>query len=335
MEKTRTTRTHLDAFTARLEKIQTQNRRQTIFITGLWFITALVIAAILSPVVSLHFSAIRNFIEIFVCVLVLICWLYYVPFLGVLGLMTYRTRNRNYFNQFFPNLGLMLVVSIVALNGFIEIQENIWTVFYIGFLLVIIVLEIYFLRTVVQGARENKKPLFLWTMFQDSFEAYSSSILSQHSLLIEEELNGYSQRPFFLKISDVTKSFSSKQAFDETLVSYCQFLLAHSELIDYTVESERIILYPRVLLGSSKVGLGLRYIWQLFVKVWHRQGLTRISFDFQKEEMALHIAQADYDLLNEVTYHQLGQMVLNTFKRSFLAFSQGDKTESYSILFPF
>jgi len=334
MENTPASRSHLNVLSARLSKIRTHNRRQSILVTGIWLIIAIALAVVLSPPLSLPYSSLRNFIETFVIIIVLIAWLYYIPFLGILGLITYRTRNRVYFNQFFPNFGLMLVISIVAVNSFIEFQEDAFTLLYIGFLLVVIFLEMYFLRRVVQGAQENEKPIFLWTLFQDSFEAYSSSILSHHSLLITEELDGYSLRPFFLKISELRTHFTSVPAFEESFASYCQFLLARSELIDYSIASGRVTLYPRVLMGSAKVGLGLRYIWRLFFNVWGRQGLTKIICDYNTEELILHIARADYDLLNEVTYHQLGQMVLTTFKRSLLAFIEGNVEESYSLLFP-
>jgi len=80
--------------------------------------------------------------------------------------------------------------------------------------------------------------------------------------------------------------------------------------------------------------LGLWYLWDLFNRVLKKKELTTVIVNFSNPEISLRVAKQDYELLSEVTYHQLGQLVLQRFKQSILAFFEGNLDKSYRILFP-
>jgi hypothetical protein len=318
----------------RAEKFQAIWQKQSFISYGFWIIIVLCLTALIHIFLKTHESPIRNLIYSLVFAAVLIYWFTSIPFLGTLIVITIRTRSRNFFYQLFTNLGLLIVVSVVPITNFIEFKESLESVLYIGFLLVLITLEVIFLRLVIQGARNNKKPIFLWTFYQDSFEAYSSSLLSQQALLISEEENGYSQRPFFVNFSEINQYSESNLDSMSKMKDYSKFLMEKSELISSDEFEDSIIFYPRVLMGYNKYGFGIRYMWRIFLKIIEKRDLTSITVNFTTNEISLKIIREDYEILNDVTFHLLGQLVLERFKESILAFLEGDKDKSYSILFP-
>ena len=115
---------------------------------------------------------------------------------------------------------------------------------------------------------------------------------------------------------------------------YCEFLAEKSELIGFDMSETSTKLYPRVLMGYHSYGFGIRYIWEIFLKVIKKKGLTSITINFTTQEISLKITKEDYDLLNDVTYHLLGQLVLERFKESILEFLEENREKSYSTLFP-
>lgn len=318
----------------RLEEFKTKQRKQALIATFTYSIIWACLTVLLAAVFSIHESPIRNLIYALVFAAVIIYWFVSIPFLSILSVIIAQTRSRNFFLQLLPNIGLPVVMTLATLSNFIEFEENLFTLIYIGFLLVIVILESVFLRLVIKGARENKKPLFLWSFYQDSFEAYSSTILAQQALLIEEEKDGYSQRPFFTNFSEISKYCTSSAEFRSKIRQYVQFLTNKSEIIGWKIEENRAILYPRVLIGQYNFGLGVWYLWSLLIKVIKKKGLTSITLNFSSQELSLRIAKEDYNLLSDVTYHLLGQLVLERFKRSIISYLENDHKEAYSILFP-
>ncbi len=331
--------THIDSnrkelIVNRLEQFKKKQRRQAYVVTVFWFLLVAGFTIVISSFIQLHEAPIRNLILSFLCGVVIVNWIYFIPFLGILLIVTIRTRSRNFFFQLFPNLGLLVIITIAALSNFIEFKEDLLTFLFIGALLTIVVLECVFLRLVIKGARENKKPLFLWNFFQDSFEAYSSTIVSQQALLIHEVQNGYSQRPFFTNFPEITQYCSSLTKFKSQIQEYIHFLTERSELICWEIRENSVTLYPRMLMGNPDLGLGIKYLWVLFYKIIKKDGLTTVTINYNSQELSLRIAKQDYDLLNDVTYYLLGQLLLERFKQSIIAFLEDNHERAYSILFP-
>ncbi|MHA2224815.1 MAG: hypothetical protein ACXAC8_06405 [Candidatus Hodarchaeales archaeon] len=320
---------------SRLKAFRSIQRKKAIISTTTYALIWISLTIVLSVLLQVHESPIRNFIYALVLAAVIIYWFVSIPFLGILGIITIQTRSRDYLFQFIPNLGLLIVMTLASLINYIEFKEDLFTVAFIGILLLIIILESIFLRLVMREVKENKKPIFLWTFFQDSFEAYSSTILTQQALLIEEEQNGYSERPFFANFSELTRYCTTPFEFTSKFESYARFLTEKREVIGWNISENSVTLYPRVLLGEADYGLGLFYLWNLLIKVIKKKGLTSITINYNSQELSLKIAKEDYNLLNDVTYHLLGQQVLERFKKSMIMFMEDDLDKSYSLLFPF
>jgi hypothetical protein len=322
----------------RFEKFQREYRKQSYvaIAVGALIIAVLTILIYWNQSASSFsaYSALRALIMSFFYAIVLVSLYVNIPFLIILFIIYLRARSRNFLFQLLPNLGLHLLIILTALTNFVQLDDSDPLMpFFIALLLFIAVFEMIFLSWTVRSVRENRKPIFFWTFYQDSLAAYSSTILSHHALQINEEENGYSQRPFFLSFSELKVRFKEPEAFRENLREYALFLTERSELIGWDISGNQIILYPRVLLGKYSPGVGLTFLWRLMVRVL-KKNLTYIRIDFDSQEISLKVAEEDYQLLSDVTYHLLGFQLLHHFKNSILAFLTGDLEEAYSTLFP-
>ncbi|MFX0197175.1 MAG: hypothetical protein ACFFCW_13710, partial [Candidatus Hodarchaeota archaeon] len=134
--------------------------------------------------------------------------------------------------------------------------------------------------------------------------------------------------------SEISKHGTSLTEYQAILESYAKFLMEKSELIGWDITNNSIALYPRVMFGYADFGVGLIYLWDLFYRILTKKRLTTININFEVQEISLRIAREDYDLLNNVTYHLLGQQILERFKQSILAYLEGDIEKSYSSLLP-
>ncbi|MHA1989919.1 MAG: hypothetical protein ACW981_07620 [Candidatus Hodarchaeales archaeon] len=318
----------------RMNNFKKKYKKQTIVVTTFWILFIIGITILFSVFLQLHDNPILNVIHSLVFSAVIVNWIYFFPFLCILFVITIRTKNRYFCFQLFPNIGLLIIITFVAFINIIEFKEDLITILFIFILLIIVALESYFLRLVIKGLKENKQPLYIWSLFQNSFELYGSTILSQQALFIQEEQNGYSQRPFFISYSEIDHYIHSLNEFHTRINDYIHFLSEKNELFGWDFKDNTIILYPRVLMGNFDLGLGIKYLWDLLYKIIRKNGLTTITINYSLQELSLRIAKEDYNLLNDVTYHLLGQLVLERFKNSITAFLTNDLERSYSILLP-
>ncbi|UCG00933.1 MAG: hypothetical protein JSW11_15115 [Candidatus Heimdallarchaeota archaeon] len=319
----------------RFEKFQSKFRKQSYVSISVWILIIAVLTIIIfSNQLYGNFSPLRGLIMSFFYAIVLVSLYINIPFLIILIIIYLRARSQNYLFQLIPNFGLQVLIVLAALSNFIQlIETDPLMPFYIIFLLVLVFLEMIFLYWYVRGVRENRKPIFFWTFYQDSLAAYSSTVLSRHALEISEEEDGYSQRPFFLSFSELGEYFKETEFMKDKIREYASFLTEKSELIGWDISENQIVLYPRVLLGKYSPGIGLTFLWRLMIRVL-KKNLTYIRIDFDSQEISLKVAEEDYHLLSDVTYHLLGFQVLNHFKSSILAFITGNREEAYSTLFP-
>ena len=322
----------------RFKKFQREYRKQSYFTIAVWALIIAVLTILIywnqSGSSFSAFSALRALIMSFFYAIVLVSLYVNIPFLIILTIIYLRAKSKNFLFQLIPNLGLQFLIILTAFTNFIQLDENDPLMpFFIILLLFIAFFEMIFLYWNVHSVRDNRKPIFFWTFYQDSLAAYSSTILSHHAIQINEEENGYSQRPFFLSFSELEDRLKEPETFREKLREYALFLTERSELIGWDISGEQIILYPRVLLGKYSLGVGLTFLWRLMVRIL-KKNLTYIRIDFDSQEISLKVAEEDYKLLSDVTYHLLGFQMLNHFKNSILAFITGDREEAYSTLFP-
>ena len=57
-----------------------------------------------------------------------------------------------------------------------------------------------------------------------------------------------------------------------------------------------------------------RSLYQLLIRVYTKKDLTAITINFGTEEVSLHINREDYKELGDVTYHILGEQILERIK---------------------
>jgi hypothetical protein len=303
----------------RLDEFRKKQKRQTYLVTVVWFGLACLLTLIFASIFQIHTSMMRNIIYSFVLAAVLLSWVNYIPFLGILITIIIRTRSKNYFKQLLPNLGLLIILTLVGIINFIDLKEESLAFIFVIVVLLLIVLESIFLHLVVRDARTNTKPLFIWTFFQDPVVAFQSTELTQEALKIIEQLNGYSQRPFFISFKEIDECCATESSFQTEMVRIASDLTEKGDLIGWDSQSNIIKLYPRILLANPNLGLGLRYLWDMLVKIIRKKGLTSLSINYARKEISLSISYQDYALLDDVTFHLLGQSFLERYKNKIIA----------------
>ncbi|MHA1995141.1 MAG: hypothetical protein ACW97Z_11410 [Candidatus Hodarchaeales archaeon] len=324
-----------DVVVSRMKGMTDKIRKQKYTLLIFWFIVTSLLTIGYYLVLDFQEFPFRNLIYAMLFAITTVNWLINIPFVGIMMMIVVRTKSRNYFYQVFPTIGLLILVTIVAFSSTVQFNEDsIEVVIYIGILLVIIILESITLRLYVQGIRTNKKPLWFYSFFQDTLVSYSSTLLSQQALNITDLQDGYSGRPFFVTFPEITEYCSSLDDYKIKMEEYAKFLADRSELIGWSINDEEIVLYPRVLLGHADFGMGIRYLWELWFRIYRKKGLTSITIDYNTEEISLGIAREDYEWLGNVTYHLLGQQIIKQFKQSIIAFFGDDLSLAYSSLFP-
>ena len=320
---------------SRLKAISDKIRKQKDIFMTFWFLVTSVLTVGFYVVLDFQEVPFRNLIYSLLFAVTTVNWFINVPFVGIMLVIVYRTRSRNFFYQVFPTMGLLILVTVIALSSTVQFSEDsVEIVIYIGILLVLIVLELIMLRLHVQGVRNNKKPLWFYSFFQDTLESYSSTILSQQALHITDLQDGYSRRPFFVSFQKISDYCSSMEDYNTKMEKYARFLVEKSECIGWDIKDEEVVLYPRVLLGHTDFGMGIKYLWELWLRIYRKQDLTAISIDYKTKEISLSVAKEDYEWLGNVTYHLLGQQILIHFKQSIIAFLENDLEKAYSSLFP-
>jgi hypothetical protein len=319
---------------SRKNEVTDKIRKQKYVLLIFWLIVTSFLTVGYYLVLNFHETPLRSLIFALLFAVTTVNWFINIPFVGIMMIIVIRTRSRNFFYQVFPTIGLLILVTVIAFSSTVRFSEDsVETVIYTGILLILIVLESIMLRLHVQGIRNNKKPLWFYSFFQDTLESYSSTILSQQALKIADLQNGYTQRPFFASFSEIGGYCSSLKDYYSKMERYTRFLVEKSELIGWDIKDGQVVLYPRVLLGHADFGVGLRYLWELWIRIYRKKGLTAITIDYNLVEISLSIAREDYKWLGNVTYHLLAQQILERFKQSIAAFLDNDLDKSYLSLF--
>ena len=103
------------------------------------------------------------------------------------------------------------------------------------------------------------------------------------------------------------------------MVRIASDLTERGDLIGWDIQNNIIKLYPRILLANPNLGLGLRYLWDMLVKIVRKKDLTYLSINYDRKELSLSISYQDYALLDDVTFHLLGQSFLQRYKNKIIA----------------
>ncbi|MHA2219059.1 MAG: hypothetical protein ACXACY_24330, partial [Candidatus Hodarchaeales archaeon] len=197
---------------SRLNAISDKIRKQKYIFMTFWFLVTSFLTVGYFFVLDFQEAPFRNLIYSLLFAVTTVNWFINIPFVGIMLIIVLRTKSRNFFYQVFPTMGLLILVTVIAFSSTIQFSEDsVETVIYIGILLILIVLESIMLRLHAQGVRNNKKPLWFYSFFQDTLESYSSTILSQQALHIADLQDGYSRRPFFASFQEISEYCSSME----------------------------------------------------------------------------------------------------------------------------
>jgi hypothetical protein len=132
-------------------------------------------------------------------------------------------------------------------------------------------------------------------------------------------LNGYSQIPFFLSFKEIDEYCATESSFQTEIVRIASNLTERGDLIGWDIQNNIIKLYPRILLANPNLGLGLRYLWDMLVKIIRKKDLTSLSINYDRKELFLSISYQDYALLDDVIFHLLEKSFLERYKNKIIA----------------
>ncbi|MHA2246178.1 MAG: hypothetical protein ACXADY_14535 [Candidatus Hodarchaeales archaeon] len=301
---------------------QRKRANRNLVFTLLLFVCEIIILHSFLDVLMVPF---RTKMVVIVSILVVISWIMFIPYLGVLAIIIFRTKHYDFALELLTLLQFAIwpILTIIGLR----VMDSNDTVI-VGLFIVLLPAFIALISYIF-----IKKPVF-WQTSKNPLEYYGSTILSQHALQITERRDGYSQRPFFSNFHEIRSYCSSSVDFKLKIENYVRFLNHNGELIGWEVYETKVVLYPRVLMSLPNFPFGIRSLYQLLIRVYMKRGLTAVTINFASEEVSLHINRDDYNELGDVTYHVLGEQILEKIKKSIVAFMQKDLSSSYSTMFP-
>ena len=311
-------------FNARQRK---KSNKNLVFIL-LWVVGGIIFLYALLYVLKVPFGA---RLVVIISIMIVISWIMSIPYLGVLAIITFRTKHPDFALQLltFLQLAIMPIFFIIGFSVTDSYDAYGYDAYGVGLFITSLPMIIGLISSIL-----IEKPIF-WQISRLN-EYYSSTILSQHALRIRDRHNGYSQRPFFSNFHEIRSYCSSSADFQLKIESYVRFLNHNGALIGWKIHETTAVLNPRVLtsLPNLPFPFDIRSLYQLLIRVYTKKDLTTVTINFATEEVSLHINRDDYNELGDVTYHILGEQVLKRIKQSIVAFMQKDLCSSYSALFP-
>ncbi|MFW9856301.1 MAG: hypothetical protein ACFFFG_14710 [Candidatus Thorarchaeota archaeon] len=241
------------------------------------------------------------------------------PYFGISSLIAFRTRCRDYYIQVVMYMQFLALPLCYMFYHILAIAPTFartfpnWIILPVGLYIVFGPLSIVILSLLV-----IQKPLF----WRNNLEDYITTLLSQRAMHIMEYRDGYTPRPFFSDLSEINNFVSTPMEFKSSMENYAKFLAKKGEIIGWDINERIATLYPRVLMNPPFVLLDIRFLYRLLFRVYRKQRLTAITINHTDREMSLYIARDDYEVLNDVTFHVLGEQVLDRTKDSVVAFLQ-------------
>ncbi len=247
-----------------------------------------------------------------------------VPLIWILIKIIFRTRNRDFMYQLFVITQLTVVCCFIfPISVLFSFERELLAVTYL-----MLSMSLLIIFTVMKFSR---KPIF----WNSSLDYYSAPLLVHQAAEINEEQDGYSQRPLLVSFQEMEDFISSSAEFRVQLENYARFLGKKGELIDWDIKDTSVTLYPRFLIRTPNFLWDFRLFYQFLYRLLTRRNLTTIEIIFSAPQISIRVSAEDYDLLSrDVTFHLLGESILKCFKESLLAFLNHDLNAAYQNLFP-
>ena len=282
---------------------------------------------ILLITVAILIIGFNNFHPVFISFLIFeLCFLFLIllPLIWILIKITIRTKNFDFGFQVFVYLQVVFYMFLASakLGLLFENQPT-----NIKLLLDLI---FYGMPLVLIGQTR----LFKKSIFRNEWHpTTNASIILRQSLQVEEEHNGFSERPIFTEFQELEKYISSPTEFKTQFEKYCCLMGKMGELVDWDVTEDRVNLYPRFLIHSPNILKAPLQFINFIKAISSKTGLTTIEISYPSKQMMIKVAFGEYDILNrEVTFHILALNILESLKKSLLAFFANDPESAFSML---
>ncbi len=166
--------------------------------------------------------------------------------------------------------------------------------------------------------------------------SHKTDILLLQSLFIQGFQDGYSPRPSFIDYSDIRSKLPDHQNLDDKIILFVKFLSMNGDLVGYenNTKSNKIYLYLRTAFFQRSSIINPYGLYKKITKILRNKGLTTITFDLQTLEMSIKVSKDDYTGLDNITYHELVERILNQFKIGLEKFIEGKYVASYEQVIP-
>lgn len=237
-----------------------------------------------------------------------------------------RTKYTGYVYEGFELLGLNILILVILV---LIIFFPDWTplIFLADFLLIF-------------GYPFIRKPL-IWNStyhrtFSDFRTSQKSDIILRQSMYINDYQDGYSTRPIFLDCSDLIEKIGNYKEVERKSVKFAEFLGLNGDLIGYKYDanSKKLSLFPRTSFVKQGDALNLVGLYRKIKHIVNNENITTMTFDFTSKEMNLKLNKSDYEGLDDITYYQFVQRMLQQFKLSLEKFVDGKYLDSYEAVMP-
>jgi len=245
-----------------------------------------------------------------------------IPEILVFAKITFRTKSSVFIREFLIAFQLPLFLCCWLL--YILPLSKEYSIIKIPLMVGIILLMFFIL---LQDNSYKRKPLLIQKVKMGISQV---PIVSVHSIEVKEELNGYSQRPISSEFRLLENLISSSSSFAENIEDFCVFLGKKGELIDWCIEDSFAILYPRFIVQRPNIFKNPLFYYQLLKKIRLNEDMTSIEITLSPPQISINIVFQDYETLNrETTFHTLCLHILESVKKSLIAFLNNDPDTAY------
>lgn len=246
-------------------------------------------------------------------------------FMVILVLITF---SRTYYTGYIKELLILLqeIIMILLIFYFSLIEPNI---------LYFVVLLFTFSSITALGYSLLKKPLF-WDRFslekQLMYNDQKTDIILNQARHISEHEDGYSARPIVVDFSDIISQINDEKLVIEKTIDLGTFLAERGYLIGYDYKNNQVKMFLRTSLLQKSDLLRPILFFKRYLNVVKKKDLTVVIFDFHAKELYFKLNRNDYLLLDNITYHSLGNRLLKNFKTSLKYYLADDFDNCENIL---
>ena len=196
--------------------------------------------------------------------------------------------------------------------------------------------ELLFLLLISLEYKFVKKPLIYGLKYQTwPFDTNNDSrdIVSHQSVFINNFEDGYSSRPVTENIKDILSNAPNSNI-KKNLEDFANFLAINGDLINYSIDDKKLRMYLRTRFIQKTQIFNPILMIKKFNQFINKEELTSVIIDLESVEISFKLNKYDYGIMNNISYYQLSERILQQFKKSIKNFLAEKYQDSYEEVNP-